>query len=66
MKDEIIAGVKVISGQIARGDQVKIVREDKEIGRARIKSLRHGKEDINKAEQGTEAGVLFCLTSLTS
>lgn len=56
MKGEKIAGIKVISGRIAKGDKVKIVRENKEIGRTKIKSLRHGKEDITKAEQGSEAG----------
>lgn len=59
IKDQLIAGVKVISGRIARGDQVKIVRGKSEVARARIKSLRHNKEDINKSEQGTEAGVLL-------
>lgn len=59
MKQEMIAGIKVISGRIARGDQVKIVREEKEIGRSKIKSLRHLKEDVNKAEQGTEAGLIL-------
>lgn len=59
MKDQLIAGLKVISGRIARGDQVKVVRGEKELGRAKIKSLRHGKEDITKAEQGSEAGIIL-------
>lgn len=57
--DQTIAGVKVISGRIARGDQVKIMRGDVEITRAKIKSLRHGKDDITVANQGTEAGILL-------
>lgn len=59
MKDQTVAGVKVISGRIARGDKIKVVRKEEELGRTRIKSLRHGKEDITKAEQGTEAGVIL-------
>jgi len=59
MKGESIAGIKVTSGRIARGDKIKIKREEKEIGRAKIKSLRHKKEDITKAEQGMEAGVVL-------
>lgn len=68
MKDQIVAGVKVISGRIARGDKVKIVRNEEELGRSRIKSLRLKKEDITKAEQGTEAGVVLAdnLAFLTS
>ena len=45
--------------RIARGDQVKIVRGKTELARTRIKSLRSGKEDITRAQQGAEAGVLF-------
>lgn len=58
-KDEKVAGIKVISGRIAKGDKVKIIRDKKEIGRARIKSLRHQKDDITKAEQGKEAGAIL-------
>lgn len=56
---EQVAGIKVVSGRIARGDQIKIMRGEQEMGRARIKSLRHKKEDITKAEKGTEAGALL-------
>lgn len=59
IKGEKIAGVKIISGRIAKGDKVKVVRGTTEIGRSRIKSLRHQKEEITKAEQGTEAGVVL-------
>ncbi len=54
-----IAGTRVISGRIARGDLVKIFRGEEEIGRGKIKSLRKGKEDVTKAEAGTECGVQF-------
>jgi len=59
IKNQIIAGVKVTSGRIARGDQVKIMRGNQELTRVRIKSLRHGKEDVTTSSQGSEAGVLF-------
>jgi translation initiation factor IF-2 len=54
-----IAGTKIASGRLARGDSVKIMRDQTEVGRAKIKSLRHGKDDITKAEVGNECGVLF-------
>lgn len=57
--DETVIGVKVASGRIARGDQVKVMRDEVEVGRARIKSLRHRKDDITKAEQGHEAGIIL-------
>lgn len=56
---ERIAGTKVASGRLARGDRVKIMRGETEVARAKIKSLRHGKEDITKADIGIECGVLF-------
>jgi translation initiation factor IF-2 len=55
----MIAGTKVTSGRIARGDQVKIMRGEAEIGRARVKSLRQGKLEVTKVEVGQECGVLF-------
>jgi translation initiation factor IF-2 len=58
-KETTIAGVKVTSGRIARGDLIKIMRGEEEIGRAKITSLRHLKEDVTKAEQGLEAGVIL-------
>ncbi|MFZ5845104.1 MAG: translation initiation factor IF-2 [Patescibacteria group bacterium] len=54
-----IAGTKIASGRLARGDLVKVVRSENEIGRAKIKSLRHGKEDITKADAGIECGILL-------
>lgn len=54
-----VAGIKVESGRIARGDMVKIMRGKEEIGKAKIKSVRKGKEDITKIEQGSEGGVLL-------
>lgn len=55
----MVAGTKVTSGRLARGDQVKIMRGEVEVGRARIKSIRKGKEEVTKVEQGEECGVLF-------
>jgi translation initiation factor IF-2 len=55
-----IAGTRIVSGRLARGDTVKIIRKDTEIARAKIKSLRRGKEDITKADKpGVECGILF-------
>lgn len=54
-----IAGTKVVTGRIARGDQVKIMRKDEEIGKAKIKSLRKGKEEETKIEPGNNCGILF-------
>jgi len=54
-----VAGCRVVEGFITKGSQIKILRRDKEIGRTRIKSIRHLKEDLSKAEKGIESGVMF-------
>jgi len=54
-----IAGIKVISGRIAKGDQVKVMREDVEIGKAKIKSVRHGKVEETRMDVGDDCGLLF-------
>ncbi len=56
---ERIAGVKVSSGRLAKGDIVKIVRGEEEIARGKIRTLRQGKLEATKVEQGSECGVLF-------
>jgi len=55
--NEKIAGIKVISGRMARGDNIKIMRSENEIGRTKIKSIRKGKENINKIESDQECGI---------
>lgn len=55
-----IAGTKLVSGRLARGDTVKIMRGEEEIARAKIKTIRKGKEDATKVEKvGIEFGILF-------
>jgi translation initiation factor IF-2 len=54
-----IAGTRIISGRLAKGDTVKIMRAEAEIGRAKIKSIRRGKDEVNKAEKGLECGILL-------
>jgi translation initiation factor IF-2 len=54
-----IAGCRVVSGRVALGDKVKIIRGEKEVGLTKIKSLRKQKEAISKAELGEEFGLLL-------
>ncbi len=54
-----VAGTKITAGRLARGDTVKIMRAEAEVARAKVKSLRVGKEDVTKVEKGSECGVLF-------
>ncbi|OGG01371.1 translation initiation factor IF-2 [Candidatus Gottesmanbacteria bacterium RBG_16_52_11] len=54
-----IAGTKVTQERLARGDAVRIMRGDAEVGNAKIKTMRHGKDEVSKAERGSECGILF-------
>ncbi len=58
-EDTRIAGTKVTSGRLARGDGVRIMRDSIELARAKIKSMRKGKADETKVEAGGECGILF-------
>ncbi len=54
-----VAGCKVTLGRLALGDKVKILRGEKEVGFAKIKSLRKQKEAVPKAELGQECGIIL-------
>jgi len=53
------AGITVMDGRVARGDRVRIMRGDINVGESVIQSLRVGKDPQSKVEKGHEAGILF-------
>ena len=59
MKGDRIAGCKVISGEIAKNHLLHLIRADKIIANPKIRSLKHGKEDIPHAKTGVECGIVF-------
>lgn len=54
-----IAGTKILSGRLAKGDSIKVMRGETEVGRAKIKSIRKGKDETTKVEKGNDCGVLL-------
>ncbi len=52
-------GIAVLDGRIARGDRIRIIREDEIIGETTIHSLRVGKNPTSKVEKGNEAGIVL-------
>jgi len=54
-----IAGGKVFEGELACGDKIMLMRNQEMVGKTILASLRHMKEDIVKAEKGTEFGAVF-------
>ncbi len=55
---QIVMGVKVLEGRVAKGDKVRIERKDVIVGEGRINSVRQGKESTSKVETGGEAGII--------
>ena len=54
-----VLGVEVTEGRIARGDKIRILRADVVVGESTISSLRQGKDQTSKIEEGKEAGVIL-------
>jgi translation initiation factor IF-2 len=52
-----IAGVAVVDGVIRRSAQVRILRENKQIGAGKVTSLKRFKDDVREVEKGFECGV---------
>ncbi len=59
IKGDRIAGCKVKTGEIAKGQMYHIKRAGKIIADPRIKAFKRGKEDIESAKAGTECGISF-------
>lgn len=58
-KNEKIAGCRMVEGIIAKGQRIRVVREEKVIGETKLKSLKKVKEEVNKVEKGNDCGMLF-------
>ncbi len=54
-----VAGCRVTKGKINKQWRVHLLREGKELGEARIKSLRRGKQPVDEVSEGNECGLLL-------
>ncbi len=54
-----IAGCKVEVGSFVKGANIRLLRNDKEIGKAKIKTLKRLKEDVVKVTEGEEFGLVL-------
>ncbi|MCL5411120.1 MAG: translation initiation factor IF-2 [Patescibacteria group bacterium] len=53
-----VAGCKMIEGAISKGNTIRVKRDQEEIGRSRIKSMRHLQEEISKTTDNMEFGLV--------
>lgn len=54
-----VAGAKVISGKIGKGDKFILTRSEKEIGKMRAVTIRKDKKEVSIVKEGEEFGVIF-------
>ena len=54
-----VAGSKVIEGKITKGDTVTLLRNEKEVGKAKIISLKKQKVETGSVSQNEEFGAIF-------
>jgi translation initiation factor IF-2 len=57
-KTEKAAGTRVVDGTIHRGDNVRVLRNQKVVHEGRIVSLRRGRDDAREVNSGFECGIL--------
>lgn len=54
-----VAGCKVIDGRISKGDTLVLQREEKEIGKAKITSIKKQKVEVPSVGQSEEFGIIL-------
>lgn len=54
-----VAGSKVIQGKISKSDILILLRDDEEVGRTKIRSMRKEKKDVDVVNQGEEFGLIM-------
>ena len=59
MKGEVIAGLRVKTGEIKKNDLLHLKRGDEIIANPVIKSMKHGKDDIDRIGTKNEGGLTF-------
>ena len=59
MKGDMIAGVRVKTGEIKKNDLIHLKRGDEVIADPKIKSMMHGKEEIDSVKAKNECGITF-------
>lgn len=54
-----VLGIKILEGRVAKGDKIVLMRDEKEIGKSTITSVRQGKNQVSKIESGSEGGIIL-------
>ncbi|MEK7160333.1 MAG: translation initiation factor IF-2 [Patescibacteria group bacterium] len=54
-----VCGIKVQEGRLAKGDKIRLLRGEEMLGESHITSVRKGKDQTSKIEEGQEGGVIL-------
>jgi len=54
-----VAGCGVSKGKVARGDLVEVRRDGSALHRAKVRQLRHVKDEVDEVTAGKDCGILF-------
>lgn len=54
-----VLGIVVLEGRVAKGDKTRLMRGEEIIGESTIMSVRQGKNQISKIEEGAEGGIIL-------
>ncbi len=55
----LVAGCKILEGRINKTDKLMLMRGERELGRAKVVSMRRGKNELSEAKAGEECGVIM-------
>lgn len=58
-KNKQVLGARVLTGIIAKGNSLKIMRRDAEIGQGKLRELQQAKIAVEKIEEGSEFGAMI-------
>src|SRR3990170_294139 len=56
---KLVAGCRIMTGKISKTDSLLLVRDEKEMGKIKIISIKKGKDSVDLVKQGEECGILF-------
>lgn len=58
-KNRQIVGGRVIEGEVKKGTEIEIIREEEVVGRGKLINLQINKKDVERATKGQECGILY-------
>lgn len=54
-----VLGLKVMDGRVAKGDKIRVMRDEAVVGESSVVSLRQGKSQTSKVDAPQECGILI-------